>query len=153
VQVLLAATAQEHERALGAWPAEWQAVSDLLTATAAAVRGTAELLAGLEVDPARMADNLQSTDGLINAEAVSGALAPEVGRSRAKKLVEEAARQAVEHGSPFRDELLKTDEIADVLDAASIDALLEPAGYLGAADELIDRALRAHADATGGERQ
>jgi 3-carboxy-cis,cis-muconate cycloisomerase len=147
VQVLLAAAAQEHERALGAWPAEWQAISDLLAATAAAVRGTADLLAGLEVDPARMAANLELTDGLINAEAVSGALAPDLGRPRAQKLVEEAARRAVEHGSPFRDELLKTDEIADVLDAEWIDRLLDPAGYLGSADELIDRALRAHAHA------
>jgi 3-carboxy-cis,cis-muconate cycloisomerase len=147
VQVLLAAAAQEHERALGAWPAEWQAISDLLAATAAAVRGTAGLLAGLEVDPARMAANLDLTDGLINAEAVSGALAPEMGRPRAQKLVEEAARRAVEHGSPFRDELLKTDEIADVLDAESIDRLLDPAGYLGATGDLIDRALRTHAHA------
>ena len=49
--ILLGAMAQEHERAAGAWQAEWQAVSGALAATggaAAAVRG---VLRELEVHP------------------------------------------------------------------------------------------------------
>jgi 3-carboxy-cis,cis-muconate cycloisomerase len=146
VHVLLEATAHEHERALGAWQAEWAAVSDLLLAAGAAASATARLLAGLEVHPDRMAENLARTEGLVNAEAVVGALAPTLGRRRARTLVEAAARQSIARGTPFRDELLKAPEAAQALDSASIDSLLDPAGYLGAADALIGRALADYAE-------
>ncbi len=143
VTVLMAAMAQEHERVLGAWPAEWGAVSELLVAADAAAAGIARVLGGLEVDADRMAANLQLTGGLLSAEAVVGALAPRLGRRRARELVEAAARRAVEQATPFRDELLRSTEVAAALDAGSIDRLLDPVGYLGSSDALIDRALAA----------
>jgi hypothetical protein len=36
--------------------------------------------------------------------------------------------------------------VAEHLDRAAIAGLLDPAGYLGSTDELIERALRAHRD-------
>jgi hypothetical protein len=36
--------------------------------------------------------------------------------------------------------------VAEHLDRDAIGRLLDPAGYLGASDALIDRALRAHRD-------
>ena len=72
--ILLGAMAQEHERAAGAWQAEWQAVSGALAATggaAAAVRG---VLRELEVHPDRMRANLELTGGLVMTEAVVTAL-------------------------------------------------------------------------------
>lgn len=145
-QVLLGAMAQEHERALGAWQAEWDAVSQLLMAAAAATSGTAGVLRGLELNPARMAENLELTEGLVMAEAVVWALAPTVGRRRAQRLVEAASRQAVLSVRPLRDELLKAPEVAEALDSESIDTLLDPAHYLGATDALIDRALARFAE-------
>jgi 3-carboxy-cis,cis-muconate cycloisomerase len=60
---LIGAMAHEHERALGAWQAEWETYTDLLLAAGAAAEGTAELLGSLEVDPGRMAANLKATLG------------------------------------------------------------------------------------------
>lgn len=57
--VLLAAMAQEHERAAGAWQAEAETLSELCRAAGGAVSVTADILAGLEVDEERMAVNLQ----------------------------------------------------------------------------------------------
>jgi 3-carboxy-cis,cis-muconate cycloisomerase len=54
VASLLAAMAHEHERAAGAWHAEWLPLRDLLIATGSAVAWLHTCLAGLRVDPARM---------------------------------------------------------------------------------------------------
>jgi 3-carboxy-cis,cis-muconate cycloisomerase len=61
--VLLGTLAQEHERAAGAWQAEALTLSELCRAAGAAVSVTADILAGLEIDPARMAKNLALTQG------------------------------------------------------------------------------------------
>jgi 3-carboxy-cis,cis-muconate cycloisomerase len=50
----------EHERAAGAWQAEWEALSDALALTGAAASWASRTLEGLAVDPARMRDNLRA---------------------------------------------------------------------------------------------
>jgi 3-carboxy-cis,cis-muconate cycloisomerase len=90
VATLLAAMTQEHERAAGAWQAEWGTLVDLLALTGSAVAWARELLAHLEVDPARMRENLAT------------------------------------------------------LAAAGVAEAQEPERHLGAAGELVDRALAAH---------
>ncbi len=56
--VLFAAGVQEHERAAGAWHAEWSALSGALTATCGAAAAVRRSLDGLEVDRARMRANV-----------------------------------------------------------------------------------------------
>ena len=72
VAVLLGAMAQEHQRAAGAWQAEQLAFTELCRAAGGAVAVTAEMLSGLEVDPARMAANLQMSEGLVDARGSTG---------------------------------------------------------------------------------
>jgi 3-carboxy-cis,cis-muconate cycloisomerase len=60
---MLYTMAQEHERAAGAWQAEWGTLSDLLTLTGSAVAWTADLLTNVEVDVARMAEHAEDLDG------------------------------------------------------------------------------------------
>lgn len=67
--VLLGTLAQEHERAAGAWQAEALTMSELSRAAGGCVSVTADILSGLEVDPARMAQNL----ALTQAQAASAA--------------------------------------------------------------------------------
>ena len=132
--VLLAATEGEHERAAGAWQSEWAALSGALACAGGALANIAEALAGLQVDPARMRDNLDLTGGLVNAERVAHLLAPRVGRSEAHEIVATAAAT----GS-FRWAIVADERVG--LSADEVDALLDPEGYLGAAEELVDRAL------------
>jgi 3-carboxy-cis,cis-muconate cycloisomerase len=54
----LAAMEQEHERAAGAWQAEWGTYAELLALTGSAAAWCRELLEGLEVDAERMRANL-----------------------------------------------------------------------------------------------
>jgi 3-carboxy-cis,cis-muconate cycloisomerase len=63
---LLAAQAHEHERAAGAWHAEWGALSEALAATGGAAAWMRETLEGLEVDAERMRTNI-SPDTLSEA--------------------------------------------------------------------------------------
>jgi adenylosuccinate lyase len=56
--ILLAAVEQEHERAAGAWHAEWAALSDALAYTGGAVSSLRGAVEGLEVDAERMRANV-----------------------------------------------------------------------------------------------
>jgi 3-carboxy-cis,cis-muconate cycloisomerase len=143
---LTASAEQEHQRAAGAWHAEWQPLSALLRLTAAAASWAAEMLVGLEVDTAAMRANLEAAGGLPLAEHVTAVLAPRLGRLAAHDLVAEAAARSASTGRPFRDELAGDPRVSggDGLTVKEIDAALDPAGYLGAAGEFVRRALAAH---------
>jgi 3-carboxy-cis,cis-muconate cycloisomerase len=59
VATLLAATSgHEHERAAGAWHAEWHPLRELFTAVGSAAAWLADCLTHLEVDPGRMRANI-----------------------------------------------------------------------------------------------
>ncbi len=141
VCVMLAAMVQEHERGLGGWHAEWETLPELCMLAAGALEQTVRMMEGLQIDTARMRQNLDATHGLSMAEAVSAALAPKLGREAAHGLGEEACQRAVEQNKPLRDVLAKDARVGNLLSAADIDRLLDPANYLGAAEQLVDRVL------------
>jgi 3-carboxy-cis,cis-muconate cycloisomerase len=66
VATMFAGMAQEHERAAGAWQAEWGTLSDLLTLVGSAASWAADLLDGLEVDTVRMSENAAALDGSLD---------------------------------------------------------------------------------------
>ncbi|MGH3076705.1 MAG: 3-carboxy-cis,cis-muconate cycloisomerase [Gaiellaceae bacterium] len=132
--VLLGELAHEHERAAGGWHAEWEALSGALAFTGGSAAAAADAVAGLEIDAERMRANLEASGGLVLAERISFALTPRLGRSEAHEVVAEAAR-----ADSFREALLADERTG--LSAEELDALLDPTGYLGAAEVLVDRAL------------
>ena len=138
--VLLGGLAHEHERGVGGWHAEWEALSGALAFAGGAAAAAADAIAGLEVDTGRMRANLEASGGLLVAERVAFALAPRLGRSRAHDLVAEAAR-----ARSFREALLADERTG--LSTDELDALLDPTGYLGAAEALVARALGEYAEA------
>lgn len=90
-------------------------------------------ISGLEVDAARMRANLDLSHGLVVAEAVMMALAPALGRQGAHHWVYQACRRAIEEGTDLAAQLRDDPEITEHLDAAEIDRLCDPSGYLGSA--------------------
>lgn len=144
VSVMLGAMAQEHERAVGGWQAEWETLTDLLRAAGGVAAHVRQTLRGLEIDPAAMARNLGVTGGVLLSERIVLALAPSIGRAAATAAVQAAAARAATSGRGFAEELLEDPAVAGELTKERVDALLEPRGYLGAADVFIDRALDAH---------
>jgi 3-carboxy-cis,cis-muconate cycloisomerase len=64
---LTAVLAQEHERGLGGWHAEWGALSEAFAYGGAAAAWLRETLAGVEVDVVRMRANIRDEDVLSEA--------------------------------------------------------------------------------------
>jgi 3-carboxy-cis,cis-muconate cycloisomerase len=144
VATILSAMVQEHERAAGAWQAEWEPLLELLRLTGSAATSINELLADLSVDPVKMAEDLEITGNLLMSESVAVSLAPSIGRPAAQQLVATAARRSVHEGRPFREVLLEDHQLADSLGPSGLDRALDPRRYLGATGALIDRVLAAH---------
>lgn len=140
VPVVLGALAHEHERGVGGWQAEWQALPDLARYAGGAIAHVADAVAGLEVDPARMRANLAASGGLPMAEALALALAPHLGRPAAQELVK-TLTERVQGGATLLQVALAEPRVMAALDSGAVAAALEPAGYLGSSGALIDRAL------------
>jgi 3-carboxy-cis,cis-muconate cycloisomerase len=143
VPLLLGAVEAEHERAAGAWHAEWPALTELLRAAGGAVAAAADIVGGLEVIPGRMAAHLDGA-GVLLAERVTLHLAPVVGRAEAARHVGEAATRATTGGGPFAAELAADDVLRPHLPDDELAVLLDPSGYLGSAQTYIDRVLAEH---------
>jgi 3-carboxy-cis,cis-muconate cycloisomerase len=146
---LAAAAEQEHQRAAGAWHAEWEPLADLLRLTGSAASWSASLLAGLHVDGGRMAANLAAARGLPMAEHLTAVLAPALGRLAAHDLVARASRQAAADGRPLADVVLGTPAFTGPVRAAGLTPLqvsdaLQPSAYLGAAVAFVAAALARH---------
>jgi 3-carboxy-cis,cis-muconate cycloisomerase len=141
--VLIGSLEQEHERAAGAWQAEWDALGAALAYTGGALHSLAGALESLEVDSARMRANLDLTEGLVMAERVAFLLMDRLSRSEAQEIVGEAASA----GMGFRDALL-ADPRAD-LEPVALDAALDPSTYLGSTNGLIERALELYESSRG----
>ena len=139
---LHASMAQEHERAAGAWHAEWQALSEALALSGGAASAVREVAEGLEVRPGRMRENLGATDGLLLAESAAAAAARRgLGRREAHELVRAASQRALGNGSALREEILAEPALAGALSPEEIDAALDPRNYLGSSASFVDRAL------------
>ncbi len=148
---LAAAAEQEHQRAAGAWHAEWETLSDLLRLTGSAAAWCVLVLTRLRVDAHRMRANLDAASGLPLAEHVAAQLAPALGGLAAHDIVAAATARAAEGGTDLAEALLADPAAAAALGDAGIerddlDAALDPAGYLGASAEFIRRALAAHSE-------
>jgi 3-carboxy-cis,cis-muconate cycloisomerase len=145
VATVMGSMLQEHERAAGAWQAEWEPLLELLRLAGSAATALRELLEGLDVDPERMGANLNATGELVMSESVAAALSASIGRPAAQELVAAAAAASMREGRAFRQVLADTPEVSDVLGDDGLEAALDPQRYLGVTDELIGRALAEHA--------
>jgi 3-carboxy-cis,cis-muconate cycloisomerase len=139
--IMLGSMVQEHERGLGGWQAEWETLPEIVRLSAGALHKMVEAISSLGVDSERMRRNLDDTQGLIFAEAVSTALAKSLGRTAAYELVEKASRKAIAQKRHLRDVLVEDSQVTSSISAQKIAALFDPLGYVGVAPEFIDRVM------------
>ena len=144
IPTVLGVFTHEHERSAGAWQAEWAAIPDLLRYTGGAISRVAQALEGLQVDATRMQTNLDMGHGLVMAEALTLALAPQLGRQAAQQLVQELVQETLRRSATLHTIAQGDDRVQMFLSPTAIAVALDPTHYLGSTDALIDRALAAY---------
>ncbi|MFZ0633936.1 MAG: lyase family protein, partial [Candidatus Acidiferrales bacterium] len=144
VSSMLAAMIQEQERGLGGWHTEWETMPEIIGLTAGALHHLTDTVGGLEIDSAKMAENLDVTRGLIFAEAVQMALSNALGRQAAHELVESVCKRAQAQKRHLREVLAEDAVVTKHLTREQLNRLFDSRQYLGAADAFIDRVLAAH---------
>ncbi|WP_392886042.1 3-carboxy-cis,cis-muconate cycloisomerase [Pseudomonas migulae] len=148
LSTLFSAMPQEHERSLGLWHAEWETLPEICCLVSGSLKQALLVAGGLEVDAERMARNLDLTQGLVLAEAVSIVLAQRVGRDTAHHLLEQCCKRAVAEQRHLRAVLSDEPHVTAELSAAELDHLLDPAHYLGQARTWVERAVAEHSALT-----
>jgi 3-carboxy-cis,cis-muconate cycloisomerase len=141
VSTMLSAMVQEDERGLGNWHAEWETLPEIFRLSAGALHQLKEIVPHLEVDAAQMKRNLEDTHGLIFSEAIATALAERIGKSSARKLIDQASREARHSGKHLREVLAQNRAVSEHLSPAQLDALFTAENDLGAAQEWVNRVI------------
>lgn len=152
VSIVLAAMVQEDERGLGGWQAEWETLPEIVRLTAGALRQMAEMVPRLEIDTARMEENLGQTKGLIFAEAVATTLAEKMGKEQAHLVVRAASQRAAKEKRHLRVVLAADERVTKHLAVADLDRLFEARNYLGAAEKFVERVVAATPGPRGRKR-
>jgi 3-carboxy-cis,cis-muconate cycloisomerase len=136
---IMAGQMQEHEGAVGGSQAQWQALPALLLATAGALGAVADIAQRLDVDAQRMRDNLDQTQGLIMAEAVTTALAAKIGREQATRIIDEAGRKALAERRHLSIILGEDPRVTSHMTPGELARVFELLSYQGIAQTFLDR--------------
>jgi 3-carboxy-cis,cis-muconate cycloisomerase len=134
----------EHERAAGAWHAEWESLRRLISLAGGVAERGARLVAEIRVDTARMRANLDAGGGEVMAEALVQRLRPLLGTAGAGDAVRRCLDAARNGETTFRDAISADEQVRRALGTAEIAEILDPRNWLGSASQFVDRALRAH---------
>jgi 3-carboxy-cis,cis-muconate cycloisomerase len=138
---LMDAMVADHERSTGPWEIEWIVLPETFCLMAGALKQSRFVLEGLEVDEARMRENIDMTHGLVMSEAVMMGLGPFIGREYAHDLVYDICRDSVKTGRHLLDLLAEHPEITKHVDRAALARMCDPANYLGQSGVMVDRVL------------
>ena len=130
------AALHEGERSGASWSLEWLTLPHMVLALSGALAHAERIAGGLVVNTDRMRANIDATNGLCLAEAVSFALSEHMPRADAQALVTSHCIAAMAHGQHLVD-----------LVSASTDAPVDwervrrPENWLGGARDFVDDAL------------
>lgn len=138
---LMDAMVADHERSTGPWEIEWIVLPEAFCLMAGALKQSRFVLEGLQVDAAAMRRNIDMTQGLVMSEAVMMGLGHHLGRETAHDLVYDLCRESIASNKPLLDLLAAHPDISRHVDRAALQAMLDPANYLGQSGHMVDRVL------------
>jgi 3-carboxy-cis,cis-muconate cycloisomerase len=145
VATVFAAMVQEHERALGGWQAEWDALPDLARLTGGALAQIAQIAAVSTSHRAPRRESRRHARADPRRSRDARARRP-IGRLDAH-VVEHASKQAVRTGATLFDVLAADPAVSAHLSRDALAQLLDPAHYVGEAHACVDAVLALHAGA------
>lgn len=128
---------QEHERATHSWQVEWLNLPQMFALTSAALNKALFLSEHLVVNQGQMRHNVDASNGLMLAEAITFALAESMSRAEAKKIVTEAVQIVLEQKRHLVD--VVREKTNAPLDWQS---LKDETTYFGSSEAFIERVLR-----------
>ena len=120
----------EHERSGGAWIGEWRIVPEVFCLTGASLATLDPLLEGLILHKDRMLENINTTYGAVLSERFVMAMAPRIGKSAARGLVERALKRAISQKVPLVTVLASQPEILGLFTEAEWVEMSDPRGYI-----------------------
>lgn len=132
---------QEGDRCGGTWIGEWLLVPETFLLTSGALHWACDLMERLDVHPENMRANIDVTLGMAVGERFTLALAQQLGKFDARRLLDAACIRVYEEGITLADALAGDPEVCKVLSQAEIDRLVDPAGYVGSAPQIVDEVL------------
>jgi 3-carboxy-cis,cis-muconate cycloisomerase len=138
----LDAMVTDFERASGPWHLEWMAVPEAFVLAVGALHQCNFALGALVVNSEAMLANLNSTKGLIVAEAVMMGLAPTIGRQQAHDLVYSACKTAIESDKPLLGVLKDVSEVTRSLNGTQLERMCSPLNYLGVSQSMVGGMVR-----------
>jgi adenylosuccinate lyase len=129
-----------HERDISHSSAERVVFPDATGLLAFMLRDLRWVVDGLEVFPDRMRENVVSMGGIAFSQRVLLALVDAgMARDDAYRIVQRAAAEAWDRGASFRDSIRADPAVTERLDAATLDACFDPAGFLVNLGGVFDR--------------
>ncbi|KLO97526.1 3-carboxy-cis,cis-muconate cycloisomerase [Fusarium fujikuroi] len=135
----------DFERASGPWHLEWAALPVAFISVVGSLYQANFALSGLQVNSGAMKTNLESTRGLIVAEAVMMKLAQFIGRQEAHEVVYGACVAAIEGNLSLIESLQKIGQVTKHLSTDQLMSLVDPTQYLGCCQLMVDELLRLRA--------
>lgn len=139
--MMLEGMVSEGERDGIAWKMEWKAVPECCLIAGAMLFQAKNLLAGLKVDAARMATNLDMMRGYLLSERVMLELSERLGKQTAHEWIYEASMHGIVNKLSFGDAMRQHAGLAKVLSEGDIRTMTDPAGYLGECGAAVDRVV------------
>ena len=103
-----------------------------------------KVFSNLVVYPDKMLANIESSNGLIMAEAVMMAMVGKgIGRQEAHEVMRKLSMKAADSGTHLREQMLADESISQLFKPEEIDAILDPRNYIGRAVEIVEKTLQA----------
>jgi len=133
-----------HERDLTNSSSERNILPEAFVLLSEQLKSILIVLKGLIVKEDRMRLNLDMGGGIVVSEAVMLSLIRKgMERREAHGLVSQVAGESFRDGRPFSDVVRSNAKIRGLLSESELNASLDPRGYIGLAEELVDGVVRA----------
>jgi len=135
------AMVHENERDPRALWSEWLALPQIAVYTGTALAYTRDILAGLEVFPEKMLENLQLYKDTIASEWLLFKLADKIGKMAAQDELQRLLELAKKDERTMKEVLLNDQKLGQYFKAADLEMLDHPERYIGQAEAIVEAVL------------
>lgn len=127
-----------HERDASVWRLDWHTVPESAIMLDRVINHMRTVVEGLAVNEAKIAENLDLTNGAIMSEALMFRLGEKIGKQSAHHALHEIVMEAAHAQKPFRQAVLESPALKGKIDPEELEAILDYRKYLGTAETQVE---------------